>query len=341
QSNPSIISLIDGGFVVSWSGNGGGDPDGIYGQRYSSTGVAVGAEFRVNTTIANSQTNPSITALADGGFVVSWMSYSQDTVDSWGIYSQRFNANGQAILQSITGSALADVMDLSGSITAALLAGGAGDDVYKVTTKETIIELANEGTDTIQTDLAYTLGANLENLVLTGSNAVDGYGNSLNNIITGNVANNILDGGGGNDTINAGEGDDNLRGGFGNDVLSGDAGNDTLIGGSGNDTLQGGLGSDTYSQSSGFGQDVIDDIQNSGTDLNTISMVTYSTSTLNFSRVGKDYVIAAKTGTDQLTIKNFFDAANTADYRLALSSGILTKAQLTALTVTGVTLTGT
>src|SRR5262249_34678222 len=66
---------------------------------------------------------------------------------------------------------------------------------------DTIVENANEGIDTVQTALSYTLPANVENLVLTGSGNVDGTGNSGNNVLTGNGGNNTLAGGGGFDTV--------------------------------------------------------------------------------------------------------------------------------------------
>jgi Ca2+-binding RTX toxin-like protein len=114
----------------------------------------------------------------------------------------------------------------SGSDT---LVGFRGNDAYVVdSTGDTIIENANEGTDTINSSVACTLVANLENLLLTGTSNINGTGNSLNNSITGNGANNTL------------------RGNSSNDTLIGGGGNDTLVGGAGNDTLTGGAGKDRF-----------------------------------------------------------------------------------------------
>ncbi|MCW5600131.1 hypothetical protein [Nitrosomonas sp.] len=95
QSNPSVAALADGGFVVTWNSyNQDGNEFGIYAQRYAASGAELGREFLVNTTTASSQINPSITALADGGFVVSWASHGQDG-DSYGIFAQRYDSVGE------------------------------------------------------------------------------------------------------------------------------------------------------------------------------------------------------------------------------------------------------
>ncbi|MFM7369004.1 MAG: M10 family metallopeptidase C-terminal domain-containing protein, partial [Sphaerospermopsis kisseleviana] len=68
--------------------------------------------------------------------------------------------------------------------------------------------------------VTYTLGSNVENLTLTGTKAINGTGNTLNNVITGNTGNNNLNGGGGNDTLVGGVGKDTLTGGVGTDRFS-------------------------------------------------------------------------------------------------------------------------
>ncbi|MBX3641429.1 MAG: hypothetical protein KF888_13210 [Nitrosomonas sp.] len=96
QQSPSIAALADGGFIVSWVSEGqDGDGAGIYAQRYNINGAEVGREFIVNTTTISNQHTPSIAALADGGFVVSWESYGQDG-DGAGTYAQRYDASGEA-----------------------------------------------------------------------------------------------------------------------------------------------------------------------------------------------------------------------------------------------------
>ncbi|MCW5619138.1 MAG: hypothetical protein KIS65_08030, partial [Nitrosomonas sp.] len=65
-------------------------------QRYDANGEIQGGEFRVNTMSAGHQSNSSVAALADGGFVVSWDSYGQDGSD-YGVYAKRYDADGDAI----------------------------------------------------------------------------------------------------------------------------------------------------------------------------------------------------------------------------------------------------
>ena len=97
QEVPSVAALADGGFVIVWeSDNQDGDRGGIYAQRYDSTSSAVGAEFQINTTTADEQTDPSVAALDDGGFVVVWQSRDQDG-DNWGVFSQRYDSAGSAV----------------------------------------------------------------------------------------------------------------------------------------------------------------------------------------------------------------------------------------------------
>ena len=54
---------------------------------------------------------------------------------------------------------------------------------------------------------------------MTGTSAIDGTGNSLNNTIHGNAANNTLDDGKGDDTLIGGAGADNMSGGIGNNIV--------------------------------------------------------------------------------------------------------------------------
>src|SRR5699024_7590830 len=98
------------------------------------------------------------------------------------------------------------------------LEGGVGNDNYIVDDgSDVVVEAADAGTDQVQASASYTLSANVENLFLTGSAAIDGTGNDLDNYMAGNGAVNVIDGGGGDDTLAAGAGADTLIGGMGDD----------------------------------------------------------------------------------------------------------------------------
>ncbi|MFO0054042.1 MAG: lectin-like protein, partial [Dolichospermum sp.] len=126
----------------------------------------------------------------------------------------------------ITGNSASNI--LNGGAGRDTLIGGAGNDIYVVdTTTDTITESANAGTDTIQSSVSFSIAAlaNVENLTLTGTAAINGTGNALNNVITGNGANNTLNGGAGDDTyiftINGiGLGRDTITDGSGVDTIS-------------------------------------------------------------------------------------------------------------------------
>ena len=109
------------------------------------------------------------------------------------------------------------------------LAGGNGNDTYVIDVDSEInTALADAGTDTVNSSITYLLGAQQENLTLTGSAALNGTGNALANILTANSGANTLDGAAGADSV-AGAG--------GNDTLIYDAADTLLDGGSDNDTL--------------------------------------------------------------------------------------------------------
>ncbi|CAN7188230.1 M10 family metallopeptidase C-terminal domain-containing protein [Rhizobium leguminosarum] len=129
-----------------------------------------------------------------------------------------FSGAGNALANTITGGAGNDV--LNGGADADTLIGGAGNDTYIVDNAGDIVtEAANEGIDTVRTNLAsYTLAGNVENLSFAGTGAFAGTGNNLANTITGGAATDTLSGGAGNDTLDGGVGADSLIGGEGGDT---------------------------------------------------------------------------------------------------------------------------
>lgn len=125
---------------------------------------------------------------------------------------------------------------ITGSVAGDMMVGGLGDDVYIVNhADDHITEAAGAGDDLVKAMVTHTLDANVERMLLTGSAAINGTGNELNNTLSGNNAANILSGLGGNDALNGNGGADTLLGGAGDDKLNGGVGDDRMEGGAGND----------------------------------------------------------------------------------------------------------
>lgn len=121
-----------------------------------------------------------------------------------------------------------DRLDGGGGID--YMVGGAGDDTYVVDdARDYPSEEAGGGTDKVLASVSFTLRVYVENLTLTGPDAIDGTGNELANRLTGNGAANTLTGLDGKDVLFGGGGDDVLIGGAGADTLTGGAGADSFV----------------------------------------------------------------------------------------------------------------
>ncbi len=140
------------------------------------------------------------------------------------------NAYGNALANILTANASNNTID--GKAGGDIMTGGLGSDIYVVDNVGDVVkELANEGTDTVRSSLSYTLGAQVENLTLLGSSALDGTGNALANLLTGNAGNNILEGKGGGDTMAGRAGNDTYVVESASDIVSelANGGTDTVL----------------------------------------------------------------------------------------------------------------
>ncbi|WP_442769303.1 hypothetical protein, partial [Zoogloea ramigera] len=101
QYEARVAALEGGGFVVVWrSDSQDGSSAGVYGQRYDAAGVAAGGEFRVNETTAGGQYQPDVSAIAGGGFAVSWYNENYDvsgTGSYQDVYVREYAGDGTAL----------------------------------------------------------------------------------------------------------------------------------------------------------------------------------------------------------------------------------------------------
>jgi Ca2+-binding RTX toxin-like protein len=254
---------------------------------------------------------------------------------------------GNELDNVLNGNALDNVLygmdgndTLNGGVGADTLIGGLGNDTYYVDNMgDVITENPGEGNDLVQSSIDWSLGANLENLILTGTNNINGIGNDLDNVLTGNSGNNWLAGQDGNDDLRGSSGNDILQGGSGTDFLSdtaganlfdggsgtdtltGNSGNELFIGGTGNDTITTGNGADILAFNRGDGADVVNG--GIGTD-NTISLgqgINYSDIAL--SKVNNNLILEVGGG-EQITLSNWYNT--TANYKSVLDLQVMADA---------------
>ncbi len=117
QDEPDVSMASDGSFVVTWESGASltletdsppifgqdGSTNGVFAQRFNSSGSPQGGEFQVNTYTTASQDDPHVSQLAGGGFVIAWESggtlngsiITQDG-DELGVFAQRYDASGAA-----------------------------------------------------------------------------------------------------------------------------------------------------------------------------------------------------------------------------------------------------
>ncbi|MDP2803593.1 MAG: hypothetical protein Q8O26_17120 [Phreatobacter sp.] len=294
QFDTSVVALANGSFVATWRSDDTVDGSGtcIRARIFNGNGTPSGPDFIVNSTIANNQLNPSVTALVDGRFVASWWSF--DTGDGSGscVRARVFNADGtpagEDFLLNTTAAADQSEPCIRALADGRFVASWGSNDVGDGSGNCIRARIYNsDGTPSGNDFIVNTTG--LGNQFVPSLTALadgrfvaswqsgdggDGSGSCIRmqifdpTVFNGTDADEEWRGGSFADRINGGLGNDTLRGEGGDDLVNGDSGNDTLSGGEGNDRLFGGTGNDTVSGDNGndwlYGNDGNDSLSGGG-----------------------------------------------------------------------------
>ena len=253
--------------VVSYQWQVFNDIDGIWEDivgavldTYTVTAAEVGASLRVEASYVDGLGFTETVVSAPTGLVAALVNNITGTAASETLIGTDLPDLFQALAgdDTLIGGAGNDT--LGGGIGVDSMVGGTGDDLYLVnTTADVVVELVNEGLDTVDSAATYTLSANVENLILrSGFGNINGTGNASDNVLTGNEGANLLSGLGGNDSLSGGQGNDTLLGGAGNDTLQGGMGVDSMVGGAGDDLYLVSETADVVVELAGGGIDTVD-----------------------------------------------------------------------------------
>jgi len=310
----SEIKISSGSKVAIYAGNFG----------YNSTGVSGGIiesyENRSNGSTdywifgsLDAKTVYNLQAKSNWVGVVSFALKNNDNVLGSNFNDYLIGLGGSDRLDGGEGN---DTLD--GGVGADTMVGGLGDDVFIVdNVSDVIIEYENEGTDSVQSTVSYTLPSHVENLTLLGTRALNATGNSGVNVLRGNGAANVLDGQGGADTLEGGAGNDTyivygdgetiidtagidlvrsyaswtLAAGLENLTLmgtdntngTGNSSNNTITGNSGNNILDGGSGADRLTGGTGDDVYIVDNSRDVVTEKAGEGTDTIRTSLANYS----------------------------------------------------------
>jgi Ca2+-binding RTX toxin-like protein len=291
QSHPQITSLEGGGFVVTWwdlsTSDGGATGDtsdyAMKAQVFTDAGAKVGSEILVNTATAGMQHSGQITALANGGFVETWLDRSLGVggatgdTDGWAVKAQVFTATGAKVGSEILVNTTTSG-DQNLPLIVALPNGGFVVTWYSPEVRAQVFTDSGEKIGSEIQVNGVTVGSQADQQItalpdgfvvtwLDTSGQIPGIDDTSGTAImaqvfrvefgatiTGTAGADLIDAThapagqpfptGQEDTIAGLGGDDTIHGLGGDDVINGGAGDDTLYGDGGNDRLNGNGGAD-------------------------------------------------------------------------------------------------
>lgn len=263
QDCQQAVALSDGGWVVTWrSDRQDGSLSGIYQQAYNADGTTRGAESRVNTETVGDQSHPDITALADGGWGVTWV-VSQQNTSSAEIHQRAFWINEAPIVQTIAAQTATEARPFKFTYAANTFVDPNAMD--KITITATLANgdplpswlVFNAATRTFSGTPGYTnigaIGIRVTATDMEGETAVSSFTLTVEKETPPAK------------TIKGTSDDDTLVGGSQKDALYGYGGDDILDGKAGADDMHGGIGDDIYIADNA--DDYVEEKSGEGTDL--------------------------------------------------------------------------
>ncbi|MGC2855267.1 tandem-95 repeat protein [Novispirillum sp. DQ9] len=269
QNYPMISRGPDGTLAALWTSSHTGTAE-VMLRMFDADLAPLTTDIMVNATTAGEQSGESITWLADGSLLVTWLNYQSGNYDIYGRIYSYDNGVCTPLTDSVrltNGTAFNQI----GSVAAPLEDGGfvvtwwenygSGRNIYSrtfnddATLSARTVVTGDDGANTFTLTSAMTARGAGGDDVITGSSGNDTlHGDAGHDYLTGNAGADVLHGGDSYDTMLGGVGADKLYGGAGNDLLLGGNDNDLLLGGDGDDTLDGGAGADTLF--GGLGHDI-------------------------------------------------------------------------------------
>jgi hypothetical protein len=307
QQAPKITELSNHLLLVTWeheidlNNEPGEDPGQIKGRVVDEMGNPVGPEFTINGPqfSAGDQHGPSIAALPNGQFIVTW---TGDDGDDDGIRAQIFSVDGNGSVTQVTPLTInigASLTDTDGSEKLSLSVSGVPAGVTLTDGAHTFMSTAqNHG----MVDVSDWKFANLtvvgatSNFQLTVTATSTETADPTHPATVSQTIDVVLPSQQPTDAPH----------------ITGGTGNDTLFGGSGNDVLTGGGGNDAYQFGRGGGHDSI--VNGTGTtahgELDFGANITNQQ--LWFQRGGtnnNDLTIIVMGTHDQITVGNWFGSA--------------------------------